>query len=116
VLENLLTNALRYTDEGGAITVDVEPRGDLLEVCVADTGIGIPEKSRDRIFERFYRVDEARSRAVGSTGLGLAITKHLVQAMGGSIRVESELGVGSRFIFSVPRAREDELSSQAASS
>jgi two-component system phosphate regulon sensor histidine kinase PhoR len=113
VLENLLTNALRYTDEGGAITVDVETRGELLEVCVADTGIGIPEKSRNRIFERFYRVDEARSRAVGSTGLGLAITKHLVQAMGGTIRVESELGVGSRFIFSVPRAREGESPSSS---
>ena len=106
VLENLLTNAVRYTDEGGALSVDVEARGDLLEISVADTGIGIPESARDRIFERFYRVDAARSRAVGSTGLGLSITKHLVQAMGGTIRVESEIGVGSRFVFTVPRARE----------
>ena len=78
-------------------------RQDLLEITVSDTGIGIPEAARERIFERFYRVDAARSRAVGSTGLGLSITKHLVQAMGGTIRVESEVGVGSRFIFSIPR-------------
>lgn len=108
VLENLLTNAIRYTDAGGRIRVAIEAKAELLEVSVEDTGIGIPEKSRDRIFERFYRVDAARSRAVGSTGLGLAIVRHLVQAMGGTIRVESELGVGSRFVFTLPRARDDE--------
>ena len=107
VLENLLTNAIRYTDAGGQIRVGIEPKADLLEITVEDTGIGIPEQSRDRIFERFYRVDAARSRAVGSTGLGLAIVRHLVQAMGGTIRVESEIGVGSRFLFTVPRAPED---------
>jgi signal transduction histidine kinase len=106
VLENLLTNAIRYTDRGGQIRVDVETKADLLEVSVSDTGIGIPEEARDRIFERFYRVDAARSRAVGSTGLGLSIVRHLVQAMGGTIRVESDLGVGSRFIFALPRAPE----------
>ncbi len=104
VLENLLTNAIRYSDAGGTIEVSVETKGDLLEVTVADQGIGIPEEARDRIFERFYRVDAARSRAVGSTGLGLSIVRHLVQAMGGTIRLESEVDVGSRFIFSVPRA------------
>ncbi|MHA7838655.1 MAG: sensor histidine kinase [bacterium] len=108
VLENLITNAIRYTDEGGSISIEIRSKADLLEVAVADTGIGIPEKSRDRIFERFYRVDAARSRAVGSTGLGLSITKHLVQTMGGTIRVESEIGVGSRFVFTVPRARDEE--------
>lgn len=107
VLENLLTNAIRYTDAGGRIRVSIAAKAELLEVTVEDTGIGIPEESRDRIFERFYRVDAARSRAVGSTGLGLAIVRHLVQAMHGTIRVESETGVGSRFIFTVPRARED---------
>ena len=106
VLENLLTNAIRYTDAGGHIQVLIEPNAELLEVTVEDTGIGIPEASRDRIFERFYRVDAARSRAVGSTGLGLSIVRHLVQTMGGTIRVESEMGVGSRFVFTVPRARE----------
>jgi two-component system phosphate regulon sensor histidine kinase PhoR len=107
VLENLLTNAIRYTDPGGQIRVDVETKADLLEVSVSDTGIGIPEESRDRIFERFYRVDAARSRAVGSTGLGLAIVRHLVQAMGGTVRVESELGVGSRFTFTLARTPEN---------
>ena len=107
VLENLLTNAIRYTDAGGRIRVGILPKADLLEVTVEDTGIGIPDEARDRIFERFYRVDAARSRAVGSTGLGLSIVRHLVQAMGGSIRVESEIGVGSRFIFTVPRAPEE---------
>ncbi|MCR9097263.1 MAG: ATP-binding protein [bacterium] len=107
VLENLLTNAIRYTDAGGRIRILIEPKAELLEVTVEDTGIGIPEKSLGRIFERFYRVDASRTRAVGSTGLGLAIVRHLVQAMGGTIRVESELGVGSRFIFTIPRARED---------
>ena len=106
VLENLLTNAIRYTDAGGHIHVFIEAKAEQLEITVEDTGIGIPEASRDRIFERFYRVDAARSRAVGSTGLGLSIVRHLVQAMGGTIRVESEMGVGSRFVFTVPRARE----------
>jgi signal transduction histidine kinase len=108
VLENLITNAIRYTDEGGELSIDVQAKADMIEVSVADTGIGIPEQARDRIFERFYRVDAARSRAVGSTGLGLSITKHLVQAMGGRIRVESKIGAGSRFIFTLPRARDEE--------
>lgn len=107
VIENLLTNAIRYSDEGASITIDVEPRGEMLEIAVADTGIGIPDEALARIFERFYRVDASRSRAIGSTGLGLSIVRHLVQAMGGTIRVESQLGKGSRFTFSVPRAPEN---------
>ncbi|MFO0689745.1 MAG: ATP-binding protein [Myxococcota bacterium] len=107
VLENLLTNAIRYSDEGASITIDVEPRGELLEISVEDTGVGIPEEALDRIFERFYRVDASRSRAIGSTGLGLSIVRHLVHAMGGTIRVESRLGEGSRFTFSVPRAHDE---------
>ncbi|HPG26135.1 MAG TPA: ATP-binding protein, partial [Myxococcota bacterium] len=107
ILENLLTNAIRYTDAGGRITVEVVPRADRLEVTVADTGIGIPKDVQDRIFERFYRVDAARSRAVGSTGLGLSIVKHLLQSIRGEIRVESEPGQGSRFIVSLPRASGD---------
>lgn len=103
VLENLLTNAIRYTDAGGQIQISVEAREQTVEVIVADTGIGIPEEARTRIFERFYRVDAARSRAVGSTGLGLAIVRHLVQAMEGTISVESEIGIGSRFTLALPR-------------
>ena len=104
VLENLLTNAIRYSDAGGKITVSVESGENLVRITVADTGIGIPEEARERIFERFYRVDAARSRAVGSTGLGLSIVRNLVQAMGGTIHVESLIGAGSSFIVALPRA------------
>ena len=75
-----------------------------LEISVKDTGIGIPEADLARIFERFYRVDQARSRALGGTGLGLAIVKHLLQKMHGEISVESRLGEGSRFTFTLPRS------------
>jgi two-component system phosphate regulon sensor histidine kinase PhoR len=105
ILDNLLSNAARYTNAGGHVDVTVEPKDDRVVITVADDGIGIPEHSRERIFERFYRVDAARSRALGSTGLGLAIVKHLVGRMGGEIRVESELGVGSRFTVTLPAAR-----------
>ncbi len=109
VLENLLTNAIRYSDEGSTITIEVEEHPDAIEIAVEDTGIGIPEEALDRIFERFYRVDASRSRAIGSTGLGLSIVRHLVQALGGTIRVESQLGMGSRFRFTLPRASDSSL-------
>lgn len=104
ILENLLTNAIRYTDAGGSIELTIESKAETIEVSVADTGIGIPEKAQDRIFERFYRVDASRPRAVGSTGLGLSIARRLVEGLGGTIEVESELGAGSRFRFTLPRA------------
>jgi two-component system phosphate regulon sensor histidine kinase PhoR len=109
VLSNLLDNGLKYTDPGGRIGIRIEAvenggRPHSLRVVVEDSGSGIAEPDRARIFERFYRVDAARSRALGGTGLGLSIVKHLVQAMGGEVRVESELGRGSRFIFTLPRA------------
>ena len=74
-----------------------------MRIDVRDTGIGIPERDLARIFERFYRVDKARSRSAGGTGLGLAIVKHLVQGLGGTIQVESQLGRGSTFSFTLPR-------------
>jgi len=104
ILTNLLDNAAKYTDPGGRITVELEARGEAIRVRVRDTGIGIAAEHRARIFERFYRVDKARSRALGGTGLGLAIVKHLVQALGGEIYVESEPGAGSTFTFTLPRA------------
>jgi two-component system phosphate regulon sensor histidine kinase PhoR len=106
VLENLLDNAAKYTDSGGRVEVRIGGRDGLVQVEVADTGIGIPQADRSRIFERFYRVDKARSRALGGTGLGLAIVKHLVQTMGGEISVESSPGVGSTFRFTLPAARD----------
>jgi two-component system phosphate regulon sensor histidine kinase PhoR len=102
ILTNLIDNALKYTDEGGRIDVTLRGQDGRLEVVVADTGLGIPADEVPRVFERFYRVDKARSRALGGTGLGLAIVKHLVQAMGGDIRLESEVGEGSRFTFWLP--------------
>lgn len=102
VLQNLLDNATQYTPPGGQIMVSVEPTAHEVTISVADTGIGIPQADQPRIFERFYRVDVARSREVGGTGLGLAIAKHLVEIQGGRIWVESEVGQGSQFHFTVP--------------
>ncbi len=105
VLQNLLDNALQYTPQGGKIEVSALTNGQSVTITVADTGIGIPESDLERIFERFYRVDAARSREAGGTGLGLAIARHIVDAHGGRIWVESAVGRGSRFHFSVATAQ-----------
>jgi two-component system, OmpR family, phosphate regulon sensor histidine kinase PhoR len=102
VLQNLLDNAIQYTSPGGQIMLTASGNGSEVTFTVSDTGIGIPQTDQPRIFERFYRVDVARSREVGGTGLGLAIAKHLVEAHGGRIWVESEVGQGSQFHFTVP--------------
>jgi len=102
VLKNLLENAIQYTPAPGTIRVSAKREGDLAVLCVADTGIGIPSTDQQRIFERFYRVDVARSREAGGTGLGLSIAKHIVEAHQGRLWVESELGQGSRFFVSLP--------------
>jgi two-component system phosphate regulon sensor histidine kinase PhoR len=102
VLQNLLDNAIQYTLPGGRIVLSAEARNDEVVFTVADTGIGIPQADQPRIFERFYRVDVARSREAGGTGLGLSIARHLVEAHGGKIWVESELAAGSKFHFSIP--------------
>jgi len=102
VLQNLLDNALQYTPAGGQIMVSASADDSEVTFTVSDTGIGIPQSDQPRIFERFYRVDVARSREVGGTGLGLAIAKHLVEVHGGRLWVESEVGQGSQFHFTVP--------------
>ena len=102
VLQNLLDNAIQYTPAGGQILVSAGANGSEVEFTVSDTGIGIPQAEQPRIFERFYRVDVARSREVGGTGLGLAIAKHLVEGHGGEIWVDSEVGQGSQFHFTIP--------------
>jgi two-component system phosphate regulon sensor histidine kinase PhoR len=102
VLQNLLDNAIQYTSPGGQIMLSASAGAGEVKFTVSDTGIGIPQADQPRIFERFYRVDVARSREVGGTGLGLAIAKHLVEAHGGRIWVESEVGQGSQFYFTVP--------------
>ena len=95
---NIIDNAISYNVEGGAIQVDMEKSGDRLIIVVADTGIGIPEDSLDRIFERFYRVDKSRSRSTGGTGLGLSIVKHAADILGWLIRVSSDVS-GTKFVI-----------------
>lgn len=99
---NILQNAVRYTPGGGRITVSLEKRDNTAMVSIADTGVGIAPEHLPHIFERFYRVDKARSRAEGGTGLGLSIAKHIAEAHGGRIDVESHVGKGSTFRVSLP--------------
>jgi two-component system phosphate regulon sensor histidine kinase PhoR len=98
VFVNLLTNAIKYT-ESGSVTILVKEEENFGQIVIKDTGIGIPEEDIPRIFERFFRVDKARSRSVGGTGLGLAIVKHIVEAHGSKVEVKSEAGKGSEFSF-----------------
>jgi two-component system phosphate regulon sensor histidine kinase PhoR len=103
ILDNLVDNALKYTPEGGRISVRSRAEGEEICIEVEDTGIGIPEQDLPRIFERFYRVDRARSRELGGTGLGLSIVKHLAQALHGSVSAASRLGRGTCFTVRLPR-------------
>ncbi|HUI76812.1 MAG TPA: ATP-binding protein [Bryobacteraceae bacterium] len=102
IMSNLLDNAIKYTPAGGSITVGARPTGRHYEFYVRDTGSGIAAEELPRLFERFYRVDKARSRELGGTGLGLAIVKHLVAAHNGVARVESQVNEGSTFFFTLP--------------
>jgi len=102
VLENLIDNAVKYTLKGSRIDVSAKLHESKAEVCVRDNGPGIPEADLPHIFERFYRVDKGRSREKGGTGLGLSIVKHIVQLHGGQVRVESKLGQGTAFYFTLP--------------
>jgi signal transduction histidine kinase len=105
VLLNLVRNAISYTPEGGIVSVSVAPAGPgRLGFCVADTGVGIPPEALPHVFERFYRADASRARASGGFGLGLSIVRDLVQAMGGTVEVESVQGEGSRFLVLLPGA------------
>ncbi len=104
ILDNLLQNAVSYTPMKGEIELNVRSDGKFCELTVSDTGIGIPKADQSRIFERFYRVDEARNRNEGGTGLGLAIVKHLVMQIHGTITVDSEVNRGSKFTVRLPQA------------
>jgi signal transduction histidine kinase len=104
LLANLVENAVRYTPPPGEIVVSVRRRGERAELAVADTGIGIAPEHHERIFERFYRVDAARTRSVGGTGLGLAIVRQIAEAHGGTVRLDSTPGRGSEFVIELPIA------------
>jgi two-component system phosphate regulon sensor histidine kinase PhoR len=104
ILTNLLDNAIKYTEPGGEVEVKITESRDRTRISVSDTGIGIPAEDRARIFERFYRVDKARSRRAGGTGLGLSIVRHLVQRLGGEVSVVSQVGEGTTFSFSVAKS------------
>lgn len=103
VLVNLIGNAVKFNKESGFIKVSVQDNHDSIKVFIEDSGLGIPEKDLKRIFERFYRVDKARSRDLGGTGLGLSIVKHIIELHGGTVGVESVEGLGSKFWFTLPK-------------
>jgi two-component system phosphate regulon sensor histidine kinase PhoR len=103
ILTNLVDNALKYCPDGASISVSAKELGPMIQVSVSDSGAGIDAKHLPRLFERFYRVDNGRSRDMGGTGLGLSIVKHLVEAMGGEARVESLPGKGTTFAFTLSR-------------
>jgi two-component system, OmpR family, phosphate regulon sensor histidine kinase PhoR len=104
ILSNLVDNAIKYTSSGGTVTLSWQLVAGWVELAVTDTGIGIAPREQARIFERFYRIDKARSRELGGTGLGLSIVKHLAQALGGDVGVRSRLGEGSTFLVRLPLA------------
>jgi signal transduction histidine kinase len=104
LVRNLVDNAIRYTGPGGSVHVELTSEGGEVVLAIADTGLGIPHRDLPRVFERFYRVDRARSRETGGTGLGLSIVKHVAENHGGRIGVTSELGQGTRFEVRLPSA------------
>lgn len=103
-VHNLVANAIQYSPDGTRVGIGVTRREGAIEIAVTDQGVGIPESERDRVFERFFRVDSARSRQTGGTGLGLAIVKHVAQNHGGDVRVWSQQGRGSTFTIRIPEA------------
>jgi two-component system, OmpR family, sensor histidine kinase SenX3 len=104
---NLVENAVKYSGEASAVEVAAAAAGGWVEVCVRDRGIGIPARDLERVFERFYRVDRARSRDTGGTGLGLSIVRHVATNHGGEVLVDSQEGVGSTFTLRLPEAHPD---------
>ena len=104
ILDNLVDNAIKYTPDGGNVSVGWRAEDSKGMIVVEDTGLGIAPEDQERLFERFFRVDKARSREMGGTGLGLAIVKHLTQSFGGRVTVQSTPGSGSKFVVELPLA------------
>lgn len=104
VMRNLISNAIKFNRTGGSVTVDMKKKGNMVEVCVSDTGIGISDDAREKIFDHLYQADSSNGRNYGGAGMGLAIVKGVVEAHDGMIIVESEPGKGSKFFFTVPVA------------
>jgi len=113
ILTNLVNNAIKYSPRGGRVTTGVEDRGRFVRVWVQDQGPGIRPEHLPKIFDKFYQVDSSSTRRVGGTGLGLYLTKALVEAHGGKIEVQSELGKGSQFHFILPKQRHVRETSEA---
>jgi signal transduction histidine kinase len=107
VVTNLVSNAHKYTQEGGSIEVSVRREGDFVRVAVRDNGMGIAAEDMPRLFSRFYRVDNSLTREIGGTGLGLSIVKSIVEMQGGTVAVESQPGAGSTFAFTIPIASDE---------
>ena len=97
LFSNLINNGLKYNKEGGRLDIKISEEERAYKIIIADTGIGIPQEDLARVFERFYRVDKSRSRRVGGTGLGLSIVKHILQNIGGKVKISSQLGQGTSF-------------------
>ena len=103
IIYNLCDNAIKYNRENGTVKVRIKDKGDFAEISVADTGIGIPEDQKERVFERFFRVDKSHSKEVGGTGLGLSIVKHAVKNLGGEVSLESRLDTGTTVTVTIPK-------------
>jgi signal transduction histidine kinase len=102
ILLNLITNGIKYTHENGSVSVEARTQNDFVEIWVNDTGIGIAREDQAKVFQRFTQIDSSATRSQGGTGLGLAIVRELVELHGGAIRLQSKLGKGSSFIFTMP--------------
>lgn len=110
MVANLCENAIKYNHPGGSVSIAVEPtRNGMVRFCITDTGIGIPDEHKERVFERFYRVDKSRSKQTGGTGLGLSIVKHAVERHGGKISLQSQEGEGTTISVLLPSFHSEEI-------